>query len=189
MERSFSEKHQIFVGAAVFLALTYLIIYGYISDRPSGDVDGSYALEAEFDSVAGISMGSPVLMAGLEIGKVAGVRLDVERNTAILQMSIQDEVEIPYDSVAKILTQGVLGSKYIKISPGGAFEMLQDGEEFEYVQDSILFQELLQKVIVSAEAKRAAEQAERKAGERKAGEQVDKSENQAGEDPAVSGSD
>lgn len=158
------ENRYILVGAAAMVALAYFFVSGYLSDRRGEVSDDGYHVIGRFDSVVGITKGSPVLLAGLPVGQVVDVRLETETNTAVLEMAIAEGTEIPYDSVAKILTDGMMGPKYIKISPGGALESLRDGEEFEYVQDSILFQELLQKVILSAEARRRGEQ-DKQAGE------------------------
>ena len=53
-----------------------------------------------------------------------------------------------------VLSGGMLGDKYLKLEPGGELDMLQPGDEFNFVQDSVIFEELLQKVILSAEVKR-----------------------------------
>ena len=155
-----SENFHILVGAAVvFLAAAYLI-YGYVSDRP-GQVSGpGYTLHAKFRAIDGVSEGADVLLAGLPIGKVTADTFDPATNNAILSMRIQDEIELPIDSVALIISDSLLGGKFVKIDPGGDLEILADGDEFEYVQDSVIFEELLEKVILAAEASRLRKKAE-----------------------------
>ncbi len=150
----------ILVGACVIGVIGSYMIYGYLSDRPGQAADG-YELTAKFRSIDGITDGSDVMLAGVPVGKVTGDAFDTQTNNAILTMTIDEGYEFPLDSVAMIVSEGIFGSKFVKISPGGDFEMLQPGDEFEYVQDSVIFEELLQKVILAAEAQRRKAQEER----------------------------
>lgn len=146
------------VGAAVLLIAFFYIAYGYLSDRP-GEVSGAgYTLYAEFNAIDGVSEGADVLLAGIPIGKVTGERFDPQTNKAILTMQIEDGVELPIDSAALILSDGLLGGKYIKVEPGGDFEVFVDGDQFDFVQGSIIFEELLEKVILAAEARRRSKE-------------------------------
>ena len=95
-----------------------------------------------------------MLLAGIPVGQVAGYAYDPEGQRAIVTFTIQDDIKIPLDSVALIVSDGLLGAKYIKIQPGGELDMMQSGDEFEYVQDAIAFEEILEKVILNAEHQR-----------------------------------
>ncbi len=150
-----SDKTNILVGAGVIGAMIAYMIFGYLSDRPGSSGEG-YPLIAKFLSIDGIVEGSDVLLAGIPIGKVTKTDFDPETNNAILTLTVQDDIEVPLDSVAMIVSEGVFGGKFVKISPGGDLEMMEPGEQFEFVQDSVIFEELLEKVILAAEAKRRA---------------------------------
>lgn len=153
----------ILVGGAVIAFIAIYMTYGYLTDRPGQAVEG-YPLTAKYRAIDGIEVGSDVLLAGIPVGKVVAEEFDTETNNAILTFHIRDDVQIPYDSVAMIVSDGVFGGKYVKIAPGGDFENLQPGEQFEYVQDSVMFEELLEKVILAAEQRKLAED-EAEAGE------------------------
>jgi len=155
-----TDTFHILVGACVIGVIASYMIYGYMSDRP-GEVEGGYELSAKFRSIDGITEGSDVMLAGVPVGKVTSEAFDTQTNNAILTMTIDEEYAFPIDSVAMIVSEGIFGSKFIKVSPGGDFEMLEPGDEFEYVQDSVIFEELLQKVILAAEAQRLKAQEER----------------------------
>jgi len=157
-----SDKYNILVGATVIGVILAYMIYGYLSDRPGTEEDG-YLLTAKFRSIDGIVEGSKVLLAGLPVGEVAETDFDPETNNAILTITVRDDIEVPIDSVAMIVSEGVFGGKFVKISPGGGLDMLEPGDQFEYVQDSVIFEELLEKVILAAEAKRRAANEEKAA--------------------------
>lgn len=157
-----SDKHNILVGAAVIGVITAYMIYGYLSDRP-GAAAGGYPLSAKFRSIDGIGEGSDVMLAGIPVGKVTHTDFDPATNNAMLTMTVRDGIDVPLDSVAMIVSDGIFGSKFVKIAPGGDLDMLEPGDQFEYVQDSVIFEELLEKVILAAEAKRRSLQEEKAA--------------------------
>lgn len=147
-----------YVGALVACAGIIVIAYSYLSDGRE-TVDDGYVLTARFKAIDGISEGADVLLAGIKIGQVTKQWFESDSNSAMINMQIDTQYEIPYDSAAMILSDGIFGSKYVKVSPGGEYDMLANGDEFEFVQDSIIFEELLEKIVVSSESKRVAKKA------------------------------
>lgn len=117
-------------------------------------IKGGYDLKASFGSIDGVSPGTKVLLTGLPVGEVDSFYYNEQRQRAILTMSIRDGIEVPLDSVVMIVTDGLLGGKYLKIQAGGDTEMMKPGGQFDYTQDSIVFEEILEKVILNAEENR-----------------------------------
>ena len=102
----------------------------------------------------GVSVGANVLLAGIKVGSVTELKYIPDGHRALISMQISNEIKIPTDSVALIITSGMFGGKYIKLDPGGEEEFLKSGSYFEYVQGAVIFEELLQKIVISAEARR-----------------------------------
>jgi len=153
MARMSRESSHAWVGAGVVVAV--LAFAGFINaDDPTASAANSYRLNGRFVATDGVTIGSKVVLVGIPVGKVVGQTYEAEMQAALLTMAIDGNIEIPEDSVAMIASNGVFGEKYIKVTPGGALDMLVDGDEFEFVQDSVVFEELLEKVILGAEAKR-----------------------------------
>ncbi len=140
------------IGAGVMVLATLFIVTAY-SERGAGPPSG-YELTARFSSIDGIKSGSDVLLTGVPVGRVNHVEFNPQSHQAILTLRLNPDVKLPTDTVAMVLSEGMLGDKYLKLEPGGELDMLQPGDEFNFVQDSVIFEELLQKVILSAEAKR-----------------------------------
>ena len=69
-------------------------------------------------------------------------------------MRIRKDIELPIDSIALVISAGMLGGKYIKLEPGGETEVFSAGDYFEYVQGAVIFEELLQKIVLDAEGRR-----------------------------------
>ena len=140
------------VGSFVVIVGALLLIYS--SRSGVSDMNGGYQLKAIYQSVDGVSVGTKVMLTGIKVGEVTKVSYVPDGHRASLTMRIDGNIKLPIDSVAMIISSGMLGGKYIKLEPGGEIDNLGDGDYFEYVQDAIIFEELLEKIVLDAEAKR-----------------------------------
>jgi phospholipid/cholesterol/gamma-HCH transport system substrate-binding protein len=116
--------------AAGFLAFAYGVS-GRGIDRDH------YRLGAVFGRVDGVTVGSEVRIAGVKIGSVAANKLDPKTYEANVELAIDANVFIPQDSVAKVVSDGILGGAHIAIEPGSAEEMLQQGDRITITQGSV----------------------------------------------------
>ncbi len=152
---TFEETKVLKIG--LYTAAVILMIFTLFYTQRSGirhHQDGkSYEVEARFGRTDGLLVGDKVRMAGLDIGKVSGARLD-EHFKAILTLDIKDGVLIPDDSSASIVSSGLMGSKYIEIEPGGSPDYLMPGSEFSYTQDAMVLEELIDRIISIGKANR-----------------------------------
>ena len=151
--RMAEETRHILVGAAVFLGLAALFA---LSAGRDGGTLGSYRVVAHFNTAEGVYLDSPVTLAGVQIGRVSGMEFDSRRQQAIVTMEIAPEVELPLDSIAIVTSEGMIGGRFIRMEPGGELDMLGDGDRLDYTQGSIMFEELLAKIIISVEQGRLA---------------------------------
>jgi phospholipid/cholesterol/gamma-HCH transport system substrate-binding protein len=142
MERS---KVNIAVGIFVVmgvLALAYLSIkLGKVSFLGGG----GYVVTADFPSVGGLKAGSSVEIAGVEIGRVDSIGLADYQARVVLK--IEPSVQLQEDSIASIKTKGLIGEKYIRISPGGSDKAIPPGGRLREVEAPVDFEELLSKYI------------------------------------------
>ncbi len=129
------------MAALLFLAIKVSGI-SLDSNRPV------YHLFAHFQNIAGLSVRARVTMAGVDIGRVTGISLDPKTLTARVDMSIyQDVNQVSTDSVASILTSGLLGEKYIGIVPGADTTNLKNGDEIKQTQSSLVLEDLISKFL------------------------------------------
>jgi phospholipid/cholesterol/gamma-HCH transport system substrate-binding protein len=106
-----------------------------------------YHLSAKFQNVAGLKVGSQVEMAGVQIGQVEAITLDLEDLVAKVRMKIREEVVLTDDVIASIRTSGLIGDKYIKLSPGGSDITLKPGDTIIETESAIDLEELISKFV------------------------------------------
>ena len=107
---------------------------------------GGYAVTADFPSVGGLKAGSSVEIAGVEIGRVDSITLG-EDYQARVRMKIRPNVTLQDDSIASIKTKGLIGERYIRISPGGSDRTIAPNGRIREVEPPVDFEELLSKYI------------------------------------------
>lgn len=145
-------KHNIFETVLGFcvLCVAGLFLYMVYVMNTSSLSSGGYMLKAKFDKADGISIGSDIRLAGIKIGTVNNVNIDAQTYQALISFSVKDTLQIPSDSSAEIVSDGLLGGKYINISPGGSPEYLEKNDMIEMTQSSISLEQLLGKFLFSS---------------------------------------
>jgi phospholipid/cholesterol/gamma-HCH transport system substrate-binding protein len=137
--------HETVVGIFVILGLAAV---GYMAVK-LGDVsllgEDSYLLYAEFNSVSGLRVDNPVEIFGMEVGRVAGFRMDQDNQVVVVELRIKNHVKVHDDAIAAIKTAGLIGDKYVSIDPGGADEVLKPGETIIDTQSPIDIGEVIGK--------------------------------------------
>ncbi len=140
------------IGTLVLLIAALFSWYVYASTDIGRGREG-YVIKAVFDNASGVNIGTDVRLAGLKVGSVVGQKLDQETYQAVIAMTIERNVRLPQDTSAKITTDGLLGDKYIALDPGGAEEMLKDGDTLENTQSSIDLWALVNEYLFKSEKK------------------------------------
>ena len=135
------------LAVGLFLVLGLLAL-GYLSiklGRVSFLGASGYSVVVEFPSVGGLKAGSAVEIAGVEIGRVESIGLADYQARVILR--IQRDVKLQEDSIASIKTKGLIGEKYVRISPGGSDKLIPPNGRIREVEAPVDFEELLSKYI------------------------------------------
>ena len=128
--------------------LVGIICLGYLSIKLgkmevfAGD---GYEIHAIFSDTGGLRTGSSVEIAGVEVGRVKKITL--EDYEARIVMYLSKDVEIQEDAIASVKTKGLIGEKYVEISPGGAEEMIQPGGTIRDTQPALDFEELISRFV------------------------------------------
>ena len=109
--------------------------------------DNYYTVSARFQSIAGLKAGSEVELAGVPVGQVEGFSLDQERWMAVVQMKIMKSIVLTEDVIASIKTAGLIGDKYIKLSPGVSDVPLKPGGMIIETESALDIEDLISKFV------------------------------------------
>jgi phospholipid/cholesterol/gamma-HCH transport system substrate-binding protein len=135
------------MGAVVLVVAAMFIVFAY-SKAEVGTVNG-YEINAKFDRIDGILAGSDVRMSGIKIGTVTSSVLDPKTYFAKVAMNIRTDVKVPDDTSIAVSSDGLLGDKFLALSPGGSDQMLPPGGEILTTQGSIDLMGLVGQMIFS----------------------------------------
>lgn len=134
------------VGAFV---ATGLAVIAYLSISVGGAQVGSgrtYTVYAAFNEIGGLTTRSPVVIGGVKIGRVESITLG-DNFDAVVGIAIPEDMELPTDTSASILTAGVLGNQYVGLTPGGEEDPLQEGDYIPLTQDAIVLERLIGRLV------------------------------------------
>lgn len=152
-----SRALEILVGFFVCLgvAAVMMMTLRVASLQDVGGRDGVYRVSAKFENIGKLSVGSAVRIAGVKVGRVAGIAVDPASFEARVQLEIsRGQSNIPADSGAQILTAGLLGEQYVGLEPGGDEKFLQDGSEIKLTQSALVLENLIGKLVTSMSEKK-----------------------------------
>ena len=142
------------VGAVV-LVVAAAFLYFAFSTAEVGAVRG-YELVARFDRVDGLKIGSDVRVGGVKIGTVTNQRLDPQTFLAEVRFSVDARYRLPRDSSAQIISESLLGGKYLAVVPGGDSDTLDAGGVIQFTQSAINLEGLIGQFIFGTGAKDGA---------------------------------
>jgi phospholipid/cholesterol/gamma-HCH transport system substrate-binding protein len=136
------------VMGAVVLVVAALFLFLAYSTSQVRAVQG-YEVTAQFDSVSGIHDGSDVRIAGVKVGSVVAETLDPKTYLADVRMSIDPAYKLPDDTVAEILSAGLLGDKFMALVPGGSEQTIPPGGRIKFTQSPVSLENLIGQMMFS----------------------------------------
>jgi phospholipid/cholesterol/gamma-HCH transport system substrate-binding protein len=124
------------IGAIAFLSLKVGNLTS-VSNAPG------YHLDAAFDNIGGLKLRAPVKAAGVVVGRVEKITLDPQTYQAVVSMRIDKGYQFTKDTIASILTSGLLGEVYIGLDSGGDTQMLADNARIGKTQSAMVLEKLI----------------------------------------------
>ncbi len=134
---------------AGLFVLIGLLLVGFLAFR-IGDVHlfagNELTLHARFSDVGGLTEGSKVRLAGVSVGTVGRINLDPDTYYALVELRLQPGLVLDDDTIASIKTNGLIGDKYIGLSPGGSGIPLENGDTIIDTESAVDFEGLVSKI-------------------------------------------
>jgi len=138
-------RTDVVVGLFVLIGLTCL---GYLAIR-LGKLElfaaQGYVVSADFASVAGLKLGDPVEIAGVRVGRVEGIGLADDK--ARLTLRFSDEVKLQEDVIASVRARGLIGDKFVLVSPGASDKIIPPGGKIRETDSPPDIPDLIGKIV------------------------------------------
>jgi phospholipid/cholesterol/gamma-HCH transport system substrate-binding protein len=135
------------VSVGVFVILGLLAL-GYLTIR-LGEIQinagNTYTVTAVFPTVAGLKPAAPVEVAGVPIGQVDDIRL--EEYEAVVVLRLEKGIRLQEDAIVSIRSRGLIGEKFIRITPGGSERLIPAGGRLREVETPLDFEDLIGRFI------------------------------------------
>src|SRR5215469_8441909 len=135
------------MGGVVLVVAALFLFFAYSTSQVRA-VQG-YPVTAQFDSITGIRDGSDVRIAGVKVGSIVSETLDPKTFLADVRMSIDPAYKLPDDTVAEIVSNGLLGDQQMALVPGGSEQMIPPGGQIKFTQSPVSLENLIGQMIFS----------------------------------------
>lgn len=139
-------KLELSVGFFMLLgivAISYLAIQVGTGSLISGD---TYLIESRFTNAGGLHAGSSVMLAGVTVGRVEGVRIEPSDYSAIVTLRVLSSLRLPTDSMASIKTTGLIGDKFVSLAPGADETYMNSGMRITLTESAMDLESLIGKM-------------------------------------------
>ena len=136
-------------GALLFLALK-------VGNLSGAQIKETYDIKAKFDNIGGLKVRAPVKASGVVVGRVAEIHFDSQSYQAVASLAVDTRFPFPKDTIATILTSGLLGEQYVGLEAGGDPEMLKTGDTVKITQSAVVLEQLIGQFLYSKAAETPA---------------------------------
>ncbi|MBL7180455.1 MAG: outer membrane lipid asymmetry maintenance protein MlaD [Pseudomonadota bacterium] len=143
------KRASIEVAVGIFMLIGIACV-GYLSIRLGEAEWGAekyYSVFARFQSVSGLIAGAHIELAGVYVGKVDSITLDPKTQAAVVKLKIQKTIVLSDDVIASIKTSGLIGDKYLQLSPGSSDRVLKPGEMITETESAVDIEALISKYV------------------------------------------
>ena len=142
------KKYSREVSVGVFV-LIGLVCLGYMAIKLGKmEVFGNdgYTIKAKFASITGLKIGASVEIAGVPVGRVAGISLGKDYYAQV-SLQLDKDVRLSDDSIASVKTSGLIGDKYISLSLGASSSLLAEDDELTETESAVDLEALISKYV------------------------------------------
>jgi phospholipid/cholesterol/gamma-HCH transport system substrate-binding protein len=135
------------MGAVVLVVAALFLFFAYSTSQVRA-VQG-YEVTAQFERVDGVREGGDVRIAGVKVGSIRAQTLDPKTFLATLRISVDPAYKLPDDTVAEIVSAGLLGDRYLALVPGGSEQTIPPGGRIKFTQSPVSLEHLIGQMIFS----------------------------------------
>lgn len=140
----------LWVGIFVTGGLVALLVLALkVGNASSVSETDGYRVSAEFENIGGLKVRAPIKSSGVVVGRVDRIQLDTQKYVSRVTLLLDKSYKFPKDSIASILTAGLLGEQYVDLSAGGDEQVLKEGETMKMTQSAFVLEKVIGQFLFS----------------------------------------
>lgn len=140
------------IGGIVLGVALFVLVFAYQTHK--GSTPSGYTVSAKFDRIDGLVPGSDIRLSGVKVGTVGDLSLDPNSYLAVVTLHLAPHIQLPKDSSAEIVSDGLLGGKYMALVPGGDDDIIPAGGVIAHTQAAVSLESLIGQFIFSSQEKK-----------------------------------
>lgn len=144
------------MGALVLIIAAVFLYFAYSTSQIRST--RGYDVIAKFDHIEGIREGGDVRISGIKVGIIVSETLDTTSYLAVVKMNIDPSIKLPTDTVAQILSNGLLGDKYMALVPGASDQMISPDGTIQFTQSPMSLESLIGQFLFSSGSQKGGKQ-------------------------------
>lgn len=148
-----SPLRDLVVGLFVFAGLAAISYLSMSIGGLSFGRTGGLKLFASFDQIGGLKPRAPVVIAGVKVGQIDSIELNKDFRARVA-LDLRQDLQLPADTTASIMTSGLLGDQYIALQLGGDDRILKGGDEISITESAVILERLIGKLIHNSDVKK-----------------------------------
>jgi phospholipid/cholesterol/gamma-HCH transport system substrate-binding protein len=133
-----------------------VLFFNYVYTKSGWEKIDGYTLTATFDKADGLSEGTDVKLSGIRVGKVLSAVIDPKTFMAIVKFYVSRDIVLPKDTGAAVQSDGLMGSRYLALIPGGEVLNLKEGDNIETTSGAVSLESLIGSFVLSKNEKEPA---------------------------------
>ena len=150
----------LWVGLFVAAGLAALVMLAFkVGNIGTVNMSDTYSVTAQFDNIGGLKVRAPVKSAGVVVGRVSNISFDDKTYEATVTLGLDTRDTFPKDTIAAILTAGLLGEQYVGLDAGGSDKKLAAGDKIQITQSAIVLESLISQFLFNKAADGSAKSA------------------------------
>jgi phospholipid/cholesterol/gamma-HCH transport system substrate-binding protein len=150
----------LWVGLFVAAGLAALVMLAFkVGNIGTVNMSDTYSVTAQFDNIGGLKVRAPVKSAGVVVGRVSNISFDDKTYEATVTLGLDTRYTFPKDTIAAILTAGLLGEQYVGLDAGGSDKKLAAGDKIQITQSAIVLESLISQFLFNKAADGSAKSA------------------------------
>lgn len=147
----------LWVGLFVAAGLVALVMLAFkVGNIGTANMSDTYSVTAQFDNIGGLKVRAPVKSAGVVVGRVSSISFDDKTYEATVTLGLDKRYTFPKDTIAAILTAGLLGEQYVGLDAGGSDKKLAAGDKIQITQSAIVLESLISQFLFNKAANGSA---------------------------------